>query len=159
MNFDQAFEKLIGHEGGYSNHPDDPGKATMYGVTEAVARSHGYQGRMIDLPLATAKAIYRQLYWDAVRAEELPEAIRFDVFDCAVNSGAGQAIRFLQRATGVADDGRLGPLTIRAVKAMDPQLLDKRLSGYRLRFMAELKVWPTFGRGWATRIATNLIED
>lgn len=159
MTFDQAFEKLIGHEGGYSNHPDDPGAETMFGVTAKVARANGYQGRMIDLPLATAKVIYRQSYWDAVRAEELPETVRFDVFDCAVNSGAGQAIRFLQRATGVADDGRLGPLTIRAVKAMDPQLLDKRLNGYRLRFMAELKAWPSFGRGWASRIATNLIED
>jgi lysozyme family protein len=159
MNFDQAFEKLIGHEGGYSNHPDDPGAETMYGVTAKVARANGYTGAMIDLPLATAKAIYKKSYWDTVRADELPDAIRFDVFDASVNSGPGQAIRFLQRATGVADDGRLGPLTIRAVKAMDPQLLDKRLNGYRLRFMAELKTWPSFGRGWASRIATNLIED
>lgn len=159
MNFDQAFEKLIGHEGGYSNNPDDSGGETMFGVTVKVARGNGYQGRMIDLPLSTAKAIYRQAYWDAVQADDLPEAVRFDVFDASVNSGPGQAIRFLQRATGVTDDGRLGPLTIRAVKAIDPQLLDKRLSGYRLRFMAELKVWPSFGRGWAARIATNLIED
>lgn len=159
MNFDQAFEKLIGHEGGYSNHPDDPGAETMYGVTAKVARANGYTGAMIDLPLATAKAIYRQSYWDTVRADDLPDSVRFDVFDASVNSGPGQAIRFLQRATGVADDGRLGPLTLRAVKAMDPQLLDKRLNGYRLRFMTELKNWPPFGRGWAARIATNLIED
>lgn len=159
MNFDQAFEKLIGHEGGYSNHPDDPGAETMHGVTAKVARANGYAGAMIDLPLATAKAIYRKSYWDTVRADELPVAVRFDVFDASVNSGPGQAIRFLQRATGVADDGRLGPLTLRAVKAMDPQLLDKRLNGYRLRFMAELKTWPSFGRGWASRIATNLIDD
>lgn len=158
MNFDQAFEKLIGHEGGYSNHPDDSGSETMFGITIKVARANGYAGPMIDLPLDTAKAIYRKDYWDSVRADELPDAVRFDVFDASVNSGPGQAIRFLQRATGVADDGRLGPLTIRAVKAMDPQLLDKRLNGYRLRFMTELKVWPSFGRGWASRIATNLIE-
>lgn len=159
MNFDQAFESLIGHEGGYSNHPEDPGAETMYGVTAKVARANGYTGSMIDLPLSTAKAIYKKSYWDTVRADELPDAIRFDVFDASVNSGPGQAIRFLQRATGVADDGRLGPLTIRAVMAMDPQLLDKRLNGYRLRFMAELKTWPPFGRGWASRIATNLIDD
>lgn len=159
MNFDQAFEKLIGHEGGYSNHPNDPGGETMFGVTKAVAVANGYSGKMIDLPISTAKSIYKELYWDTVRADELPEAVRFDVFDASVNSGPGQAVRFLQRATGCADDGRLGPVTIRAVKAMDPQLLDKRLSGYRLRFMAELKTWPSFGRGWAARIATNLIED
>lgn len=159
MNFDQAFEKLIGHEGGYSNHPDDPGGETMFGVTSRVARANGYAGSMRDLPLATAKAIYRSSYWDSVRADELPDAVRFDVFDASVNSGPGQAVRFLQRATGSTDDGRLGPLTMRAVKAMDPQLLDKRLNGYRLRFMCELKTWPSFGRGWASRIATNLIED
>lgn len=159
MNFDAAFEKLIGHEGGYSNNPADPGGETMYGVTFRVARAHGYTGAMRDLPLDTAKAIYRKSYWDTVRADELPDSVRFDVFDASVNSGPGQAIRFLQRATGVADDGRLGPLTLRAVKAMDPQLLDKRVNGYRLRFMAELKSWPSFGRGWAARIATNLIED
>lgn len=159
MNFDQAFEKLIGHEGGYSNHPDDPGGETMFGVTKRVAIANGYAGAMKDLPLDTAKTIYRKSYWDTVRAEELPDAVRFDVFDCSVNSGPGQAIRFLQRATGSTDDGRLGPMTIRAVLAMDPQLLDKRLNGYRLKFMAELNTWPAFGRGWAARIAANLIED
>jgi lysozyme family protein len=159
MKFDEAFEKLIGHEGRYSNHPDDPGGETMFGVTIKVARAHGYTGPMVDLPLDTAKDIYRTAYWDTVRADDLPEAVRFDVFDASVNSGPGQAVRFLQRATGSTDDGRLGPLTLRAVKAMDPQLLDKRLNGYRLRFMAELKNWPSFGRGWAARIATNLIED
>lgn len=159
MKFDEAFEKLIGHEGGYSNHPDDPGGETMFGVTARVARANGYGGSMRDLPLALAKSIYRSLYWDTVQADDLPDVVRFDVFDASVNSGPGQAIRFLQRATGSTDDGRLGPLTMRAVKAMDPQLLDKRLNGYRLRFMSELKTWPTFGRGWAARIATNLIED
>lgn len=159
MNFDQSFEALIGHEGGYSNNPADPGGETMYGVTKRVAVANGYAGAMKDLPLDTAKAIYRKSYWDTVRADELPDAVRFDVFDCSVNSGPGQAIRFLQRATGVAEDGRLGPVTIRAVAAMDPQLLDKRLNGYRLKFMCELKTWPTFGRGWAARIAANLIGD
>lgn len=159
MKFDEAFDKLIGHEGGYSNHPADPGGETMWGITFRVARSWGYTGPMIELPREVAKEIYKSLYWDKVRTDDMPEAVRFDVFDCAVNSGAGQAVRFLQRATGVADDGRIGPVTLRAVKAMDPQLLDKRLSGYRLRFMAELKTWPSFGRGWAARIATNLIED
>lgn len=159
MKFDEAFEKLIGHEGGYSNHPDDPGGETMFGVTAKVARANGYTGAMRDMPLVVAKSIYRASYWDTVRADELPEVVRFDVFDASVNSGPGQAIRFLQRSTGSTDDGRLGPMTMRAIKAIDPQLLDKRLNGYRLRFMCELKTWPSFGRGWAARIATNLIED
>lgn len=159
MNFDKSFDKLIGHEGGYSNHPADPGGETMWGVTLNVASSWGYTGPMRDLPRDTAKEIYKALYWDKVCADELPDSVRFDVFDCAVNSGVGQAVRFMQRATGTTDDGRLGPVTMRAVKAMDQQLLDKRLSGYRLRFMSDLNTWPSFGRGWAARIATNLIED
>ncbi len=159
MKFDQSFDLLIGHEGGYSNNPVDPGGETMWGVTFRVARGWGYMGPMKDLPRDTAKEIYKAMYWDKVRASELPEAIRFDVFDAAVNSGVGQAIRFLQRATGTTDDGRLGPVTLRAVISMDPQLLDKRLNGYRLRYMTELKNWPPFARGWAARIATNLIED
>lgn len=159
MNFDESFKKLIGHEGGYSNNPADPGGETMWGITARVAKSWGYAGSMRDMPIETAKEIYSDLYWSKISADHLPEAVRFDVFDCAVNSGVGQAIRFLQRATGVSDDGRLGPVTLRAVKAIDPQLLDKRLSGYRLKFMSELKTWPSFGRGWAARIAANLIED
>lgn len=159
MNFDQAFEKLIGHEGRYSNHSDDPGGETMFGITKATARQHGYNGAMIDLPLPAAKLIYKSSYWDKVRCDELPDAVRFDTFDAAVNSGTGQAVKFLQRAAGVADDGVIGPRTLAAVRAMDPQLLDKRISGYRLQFMADLKNWPSFGKGWVKRIAKNMIED
>lgn len=159
MNFDESFEKLIGHEGRYSNNPQDPGGETMFGVTKAVARAHGYTGNMIDLPLNAAKLIYKSSYWDKARCDELPDGVRFDTFDAAVNSGVGQAVKFLQRAAGVQDDGVIGPKTLSAIRAMDPQLLDKRLSGYRLRFMTELKNWPSFAKGWAARIATNLIED
>jgi len=159
MNFEQAFEKLIGHEGKYSNNPADPGGETMYGVTKATARAHGYSGNMIDLPLSAAKLIYKSSYWDTVRADDLPDAVRFDVFDASVNSGPRQAIKFLQRAAGVADDGIIGGQTLAAIRSIDPQLLDKRLSGHRLKYMADLKTWPSFARGWARRIATNLIED
>ena len=159
MKFDEAFDRLIGHEGGYSDNPADPGGRTMWGVTERVARSWGYTGHMRDLPRSTAKEIYKALYWDKVRAEEIPEVVRFDVFDTAVNSGVGQSIKLLQRAAGATDDGVLGPKTLAAVRAMDQQKLDKRFSGYRLRFMTTLKNWPPFAKGWAARIATNLIED
>lgn len=159
MNFDQSFDRLIGHEGGYSDNPADPGGKTMWGVTEKVARSWGYTGDMRDLPRGTAKEIYKSLYWDKVRADEIPEAVRFDVFDTAVNSGVGQSIKILQRAAGSTDDGVIGPKTLSAARGMDSQLLDKRFSGHRLRFMTTLKNWPPFARGWASRIAANLIED
>lgn len=157
MNFDQAFDILLKHEGGFSDHAADPGGKTRFGITEAVAREVGYRGDMRELPLDLAKRIYKDRYWDAVRAEELPEAIRYAVFDAAVNSGPRQAIRWLQRAVGVRDDGVIGPQTIAAVRAADPQALLRRMLSARLRFMTDLPAWPTFGRGWARRIA-DLME-
>lgn len=155
MNFDQAFDRLIGHEGGYSNHPDDPGGETMWGVTARVARANGYTGAMKDLSRSTAKSIYRKLYWDAVKADQLPEVVRFDVFDGAVNSGVSQSAMWLQRAAGVVDDGVIGPKTIAASTAAGP-VITARYNGHRLEYMTDLKTWPSFGKGWARRIASNL---
>ena len=158
MNFDRAFDRLIGHEGGYSNHPRDPGGETMWGVTAKVARAFGYEGPMRDLPRDTAKAIYRNQYWDAVRADDLPDTVRFHIFDAAVNSGVKQAVMWLQRACGADADGVLGPRTIAAVRATDPALLAGRYCGIRLRFMTDLSTWDAFGKGWARRMASNLME-
>lgn len=157
MNFDQAFDVLLKHEGGFVDHPDDPGGATRYGVTEAVAREVGYRGDMRELPIALAARIYRERYWDAVRAEQLPAAVRYVVFDAAVNSGVGQAARWLQRAVGVRDDGVIGPQTLAAVAQHNPEALARRFLSQRLRFMSGLANWPAFGRGWARRIA-DLME-
>lgn len=157
MNFDQAFHKLLGHEGGYSNHPSDPGGETMWGVTATVARANGYTGPMRDLPVDLAKTIYRRHYWTPIRAEELPEAIRYAVFDAAVNSGNAQAIRWLQRAVGARDDGVIGPQTMLAVKSRPAEVVLRRMLAMRLRFMTDLKNWQAFSRGWARRIA-DLME-
>lgn len=157
MDFDTAFTKLLGHEGGYVNDPQDPGGETNWGVTVAVARAHGYTGPMRELPAATAKAIYRKLYWDAVRADELPPALRYPVFDAAVNSGVSQSVKWLQRAVGTADDGRIGPQTLAAARAAQPDFAARRMLGQRLRFMAGLKTWPRFSGGWARRVA-DLLE-
>jgi len=158
MNFTTAFEKLLGHEGGYSDHKDDPGGKTRYGVTEAVAREVGYRGDMRDLPLDLAQRIYKERYWDAVQAEHLPADVRYAVFDAAVNSGVAQAAKWLQRACGVKDDGVIGPQTIRAANALHPEGLKRKMLAQRLRFMATLANWPAFGRGWANRIA-DLLEN
>lgn len=156
MEFDQAFTQLLGHEGGFVDHPSDPGGATNWGITKAVARANGYTGHMRDLTQAQAKAIYRVKYWEAVKADQLPAAVRYAVFDAAVNSGPVQAIQWLQRAAGVADDGNLGPITLAAVARLDPQLLKGRMLAQRLTFMTKLSTWPTFGKGWARRIASLL---
>lgn len=156
MNFETAFDLLITHEGGFSNHPDDPGGATMYGVTETVARANGYQGAMRDMPLSFAKKIYKAMYWDTCRCDSMPDAIRYPLFDAAVNSGPGQAIKWLQSAVGVKVDGAIGPVTQQAVNMAAPQVLRQQMIGKRLRFMTELKNWPSFSKGWARRIAAIL---
>lgn len=158
MNFDTAFDRLIGHEGLYSNNPADPGGETMWGVTLTVARASGYTGPMKDLPRDTAKAIYRAQYWDAIRADQLPDQVRFDIFDAAVNSGVKQAVKWLQRVVGVSEDGIIGAATLAAASAACNDI-GRRYSGVRLKFMTDLPTWPSFGRGWARRIASNLTRE
>lgn len=156
MNFDSAFDLLMMHEGGYSNIKADPGGETMMGITKATALANGYDGPMQALPVSVAKAIYRKQYWDAVKADLLPEALKFHVFDAAANSGPQQAIKWLQSIAGTTADGLLGPQTLAAVSALNPAEAVSAYSGKRLEFMTKLKVWPVFGAGWARRIATNL---
>ena len=154
MNFDQAFDRLINHEGGYVNDSRDPGGQTKYGISK---RSYPYHD-ILNMTLDQAKAIYRKDFWNAVRADELPEAVRFSVFDTAVNAGIPRAIRFLQRAARVDDDGVLGPITMQAVASANPGILVARFNGYRMDHLNDLKIWPTYGRGWSQRIAENLME-
>ncbi len=156
MDFNQAFTKLLKHEGGFSNHADDTGGATMWGVTEAVARANGYVGEMRHLTQDFAKGLYKAAYWDACRCDELPAAVRFVVFDAAVNSGVGRSIRWLQQAVGVKVDGAIGPMTLKAVASFEQNALASRISGVRLKFMTDLPNWDSFGKGWARRIASNL---
>ena len=151
MNFDSAFDIVLKHEGGYVHHPSDPGGATNMGITEAVARRVGYRGPMQDLPVELAKRIYREDYWNAVRADQLPPAIRYAVFDAAVNSGPAQSIRWLQRALGVQDDGVLGPITLSTANQANPDALRARIVAQRLTFLTNLNTFSTFGRGWTRR--------
>lgn len=159
MNFDDAFTTLLGHEGGYSNNPHDPGGPTNWGVTEKVARDDGYMGDMKEFPQEWAKKIYRAKYWDKCGIDRLPADVQFDVFDGAVNSGNAQSVKWLQRALGVDDDGVVGPVTIDACRNIPGGVVAKRYNGYRLAFMTGLKTWPVFGGGWARRIANNLMRS
>lgn len=156
MNIAQAMKRLLGNEGGFVDNPKDPGGATNYGITEKVARAHGYQGDMRSLPMTTAITIYEHDYWAPIKADQLPDHLRFHVFDAAVNSGTSQAIKWLQRAAGVNEDGIIGPRTLSASSIVTPA----KYSAIRLRFMTGLSTWSTFGKGWARRIADNLeIEE
>lgn len=156
MQFDEAFHHLLGHEGGYVNHPDDPGGETNWGVTKVVARQHGYEGFMKDMPVGVAKAIYRKSYWDAVQADSLPPAIRYAVFDAAVNSGVGTSVRWLQQAVGATPDGVLGPKTLAAINEVNSDGLLRRMLAKRLTAMTSMSGWPSFSKGWARRVATLL---
>lgn len=129
--FDTAFEKTIVVEGGYSNHPDDSGGETKYGITEAVAREEGYSGPMAEMSLETAKEIYRHHFWEKLRLEEIAtisSLVAQELFDSCVHLGSRTPMKFLQRTLNVfnnkqadyADitaDGVIGPKTIAALKA------------------------------------------
>lgn len=157
MDFQTAVKHILLFEGGYANHPLDPGRATMYGITEAVAREEGYTGDMQKLPVDTAKQIYKKRYWDKINADALPPSIRLTMFDAAVNSGPRQAILWLQRAAGVPDDGLLGPKTLTAVHALNADALRMKLLAQRLKFLSNLNTFGTFGRGWTRRVC-DLME-
>jgi lysozyme family protein len=153
MDFDQAFELLVGHEGGYIDSRADPGGATKFGISKRSYPNEDIPG----LTLERAKAIYLRDFWAVAKCDALPEGIRFDVFDMAVNSGVTVSIRVVQRAVGATPDGVIGPATLQALAAAEPARLVAKFNGARLAFMAELPTWPSFGRGWCRRIASNLM--
>lgn len=154
MNFDQAFERLIGHEGGYTPGVGDPGGETKFGISRRAFPLENIKA----MTLERAKALYLRDYWGPAGCDTVPDTIKFDLFDMAVNSGPVAAVKTLQRAVGTAPDGMLGPLTLQAIGSMPAPRLLARFNGHRLDLMADLKTWPVFGRGWAKRIADNLKE-
>jgi lysozyme family protein len=152
MNFDQAFDRLISNEGGYVNNPADPGGETKFGISK---RSYPTLD-IANLTREDAKAIYLRDFWLAGSMDQYDGAIGFQVFDAAVNHGIQTAIRLLQRAVGVADDGHVGPVTVAAVKARSVGNVLKLFIAERLDFWRKLSTWPTFGKGWAGRAAEDL---
>ncbi|MRX33231.1 glycoside hydrolase family 108 protein [Aminobacter sp. MDW-2] len=156
-NFARALSLVLKHEGGWSDHPADPGGATMKGVTLANFRRYVKPGatkddlrRITDAQLAT---VYRRFYWDAVHGAELPDGIDYAVFDFAVNSGTGRAAKYLQGVVGVVQDGRIGPATLAATSAMMRATVINDLCDKRMKFLRVLKTWPTFGKGWTARVS------
>jgi lysozyme family protein len=154
MTFDEAFAALIGNEGGLVDNPADPGGLTKYGVSKRAYPMEDIR----NLTLDRAKQIYFRDYWTPAGCENVPEAIRFDLFDTAVNSGIRAAVKCLQTAAGCPIDGVLGPQTLAAIAALDGARLSARFNGARLQFMASLATFSAFGRGWANRIANNLLR-
>ena len=154
--FHQAVELVLQHEGGFVHHPKDPGGATKFGITrETLSRARGRLASVEDvraLTRAEAVAVYLSLYWNAVHADELPPGLDLAVFDLAVNSGPVRAVRMLQVVLGVAVDGIVGPVTLRAAREADLPETIRRLTRARLGFLGRLAAWPVFGRGWRRRV-------
>lgn len=162
MNFDQAFNRLVDpdHEGGYVNDPKDPGGETKYGISR-----RSYPGEDIKgMTLARAKEIYLRDFWGPAGCDALPDLLKFEMFDLAVNTSAPgkpvTAIRLLQQAVGAGVDGELGPHTLLSVQAMDPAKALRRLQGLRLRHYAALPktARDNYLAGWVNRVADNMLE-
>lgn len=152
MNFDVACDRLLGHEGGYTNGDGDPGGETNWGISK-----RSYPNLIIkELTRSQATDIYRRDFWNRIDADALPDGVAYQTFDFAVNSGIETAIRKLQRAVGVADDGDWGVRSGVAAARMSESDIIMRLCAERLDYMTRLRNWKTASRGWARRIAGNL---
>ena len=156
-NWQKSFELMLQSEGGFVNHPSDPGGMTNLGVIKATWES--WVGREVDeaemrgLTPENVEPLYKERYWDAVRGDELPMGLDYLMFDFAVNAGAGRAIKTLQTAVGVTPDGGFGPITMAAVQAVDPVELIERFSQAKENFYRSLTTFSTFGKGWLNRVA------
>jgi len=156
-NWPQSFRLMLASEGGFSNHPSDPGGRTNLGVTQATWENwigrQSDESEMRSLTADKVEPMYRKKYWDAVRGDELPTGIDYLMFDFAVNAGAGRAIKTLQTSIGVAADGAFGPITMAAMKSYEPVKLIERFSQAKEDFYRSLNTFDVFGKGWLNRVA------
>ncbi|GGG90906.1 MAG TPA: hypothetical protein DF715_12060 [Oceanicaulis sp.] len=159
--FAAALAHVLIHEGGYVDHPDDPGGATNFGIT--LATLQGWRGRSVTradvrtLTRGEAAEIYKARYWDQCRCDELPGPVAFIVFDAAVNHGASRAVRLLQEALGVTADSRIGPATLAAARRADPRGLVSEIAARRMVLYGNLAHFRTFGLGWSRRLMGTLV--
>lgn len=155
--FDRVMPDVFTHEGGYVDHPKDPGGATNHGITHKTLAA--WRGKPVtkadvrNLSRAEAALIYRAQYWRPIRGDELPAGLDYALFDFAINSGPARAVKTLQRIVGVPADGIMGAITLDAVSKRSPADLINALCDARLAFLKGLKGWPTFGKGWGRRVA------
>lgn len=164
MNYDEAFNRVIGHEGKYQCDRNDRGnwtsgivgrgqlKGTKYGISAMSYPSLDIK----NLTLTQAKDIYRKDFWQRVKGDELHFALAYQLFDSAVNHGIGNAIRFLQRAVGVIDDGQVGSITLGAINRMPVNDILKLFNAERIEFSTRISTFGRYGSGWMNRVAQNL---
>jgi len=154
--FDRCLELVLIEEGGFVNHPEDPGGATNLGITKKAyedwVNTVTSVERIKSLRVSDVRPIYRTKYWNPVRADDLPDGINLIVFDAAVNSGPRRAARWLQRCVHAEVDGAIGPKTLAITKTCDPAVVIRQFQQERLFFLQSLDIWKTFGKGWEKRV-------
>lgn len=156
-NFRNCLKHVLMHEGGFVNHPSDPGGITNLGVTksawEAFVGHPVTEADMRALAPDMVEPFYRERYWNVCRCDELQSGLDYLIFDVAVNSGTGRAAKFLQAQLGVAVDGSIGARTMAAYKLRhgDTVQLINNIADKRQAFWESLKTYPDFGKGWKRR--------
>ena len=164
-NFDECLKMLLHHEGGYVNHPKDPGGETNLGVTKRVYEKWGGTKDMKDLTVEDVAPIYKKEYWDRCKCDDLESGVDWVVFDWAVNSGTGRSAKAIQKICGAAQDGAIGPKTLALIGKQDTQYVVEEFGKIRQDFYESLKTFDTFGKGWTrrnketTEKALEMIED
>ena len=155
-NWIKSLETILHHEGGYVNHPKDPGGETNLGVTKRVYEEHGGTKDMKDLTVEDVKPIYKKSYWDRVKGDDLPAGLDLCVFDFGVNAGTGRAAKYLQTMIGTVADGGIGPNTLAKLDAyVEENGLEKGIRNYqdaRQEYYESLSTFETFGKGWTRRV-------
>ena len=159
-NFNKCLNLVLHHEGGYVNHPKDPGGMTNMGITKRVYEEWiGYavsEHTMQNLTEEDVGPIYRKNYWDRLKCDELPQGLDLCLFDFGVNAGTGRAAKYLQTLVGTKPDGGIGPMTLKAVSEyVEKHGLAKAIDNYqeaRQAYYEKLSTFDTFGRGWTRRV-------
>jgi lysozyme family protein len=156
-NYDEALRRLLVSEGGYTNHPADPGGPTNFGITifdyRKYMKPNANAADVMAMPVEEAKAIYKTKYWDAQRCDELPSGVDYAVFDYGVNSGIGRAGKVLRRILNLVDTSSVvTDNVILAARNVPAGALISDICDERLRFLKSLKTWPVFGGGWGRRV-------
>ena len=154
--FSEALEVILHHEGGYVNHPKDPGGETNLGVTKRVYEDFGGTKDMKELTKEDVEPIYKKNYWDRVKGDDLPEGLDLCIFDFAVNAGPGRAAKFIQRLVNTTVDGGIGPNTLKCINDHVEQYgVSTTIDQYqseRHNYYQSLSTFETFGRGWTRRV-------
>ena len=155
-NYDKCLKTILHHEGGYVNHPEDPGGETNLGVTKRVYQEWGGTKDMKDLTVDDVAPIYRKNYWDKMKCDDLPSGLDLCVFDFGVNAGPGRAAKYLQTLIGPVADGGIGPNTLAKLKEYtDKTGVKETITNYqneRQSYYEKLSTFKTFGRGWTRRV-------